>query len=183
MSNKAVLSRASVLAGLALAALASAPALASGFGEESSLPFMDSIVDWIGFRELTGDRRDLFAYCLVFFAFAFGYLTDLVFRDRGFGKALNGVVGVAGICLALHVIAPYASTFADSSETLRFNLMLIGAGVGSAVTLLVASAFKGVFMRSLRLNLDRLDRAPPPKPLSTEAPLSPRVASALREKA
>lgn len=187
MANKTILPRAFLLAGaapavLALAVLASDPALARGYGEESGLPLLDTIVDWIGFRELTGDRRDLFGYCLLFFAFAFGYFTDMVFTDRGFGKILNGVVGVAGIAIALHFLAPYAATFAPSSEKLRFNLMMIGAGAGSAVALVVGASLKGVFMRSLRLNLDRLDRAPPPKPLPGPPPLSPRVASALREK-
>ena len=102
--------------------------------------------------------------------------TDLAFAERGFGKALNGVVGVAGIAIALHFLAPYAMAVAASSETLRFNLMMIAAGAGSAVTLVIAASFKGVFMRSLRLNLDRLDRAPPPKPLPGPPPLSPRVA-------
>ena len=181
MANKTVLPRAFLLAAAA-AVLASNPALARGFGEELALPLVDTIVDWIGFRELTGDRRDLFGYCLLFYAFGFGYATDLAFAERGFGKALNGAVGVAGIAIALHFLAPYATTVAASSETLRFNLMMIAAGAGSAVTLLIAASFKGVFMRSLRLNLDRLDRAPPPKPLAGPPPLSPRVASALREK-
>lgn len=182
MSKNPVLPRGSLLAGLALAALACEPALANGFGEDSSLPLVDRIIDWIGFRDLTGDRRDLFAYCLLAFAFAFGIVTDMAFRDRGFGKALNGVIGAAGICIALHFIAPHASTFGGTSETVRFNLTMIAAGAGSALTLVIAAALKGVAMRALRLNLDRLDRAPPPKPLKTEARLDPRIASALREK-
>ncbi|WP_374546120.1 hypothetical protein [Rhodoblastus sp.] len=191
MSNTPGFPRASSLVGLtvaasALAVLASGPALANGFGAGSSLPlidtFVDKVVDWIGFRELTGDRRDLFALCLIIYAAVFGYLTDLALRDRGFGKALNGVVGAAGICLALALLTPHVFALADVSDRVRANLTLIIIGAGSAVTLIVTSALKGVLMSALRLNLDRMDLPPPPAPIAEPASTDPRIASALREK-
>lgn len=171
-----------LLAGAALAALNGDPALARGFGEGSSLPIVDDLVDWIGFRDVTGDRRDLFAYSLMAYALFFGPLTDLVLRERGFGKALNGVVGIAGICLALHFVGERLPAFHDTTGTMRFNLMLIVAGAGSALTLVAAAVVKNAALGLLQRNLDRLYRAPPPKPLATEPPLDPRIASALREK-
>ncbi|MDI9850230.1 hypothetical protein QM467_19520 [Rhodoblastus sp. 17X3] len=182
MLKRSLLPLAPLLAGAALVALSGDPALARGYGEASSLPIVDAAVDWIGFRDLTGDRRDLFAYCLIAYALFFGPLTDLVLQERGFGKALNGVVGIVGICLALHFVGEQLPSFHDTTGPMRFNLMLIIAGAGSALTLVAASVLKNAVMGSLRRNLDRLYRAPPPKPLATEPPLDPRIASALREK-
>jgi hypothetical protein len=165
-----------------IASLACAPALAMSAGE-SSLPGAAGIVDWIGFRDISYDSAELFSYTLVFYALGFGYLTDLVLHDRGFGRILNGIVGATGICIALHFALPHLLGFGRGSETVLFNLTMIVACAGSAVTLVVAAALKGVFMKALRRNLDRLGRAPPPPRIAeTVEPLNPRIASALREK-
>jgi hypothetical protein len=182
MLKRSLLPLAPLLAGPVLVALSGDPALARGYGEASSLPLVDTIVDWIGFQDLTGDRRDLFAYCLIGYALFFGPLTDMVLQERGFGKALNGVVGIAGICLALHFVDGRLPSFHDNSGTMRFNLILIIAGAGSALALVTGALIKNAAMGSLRRNLDRLYRAPPAKPLASEPPLDPRIAAALREK-
>lgn len=181
MLKKPYLSGAILLAAASFASLACGPALAVTVGE-SSLPGAADLVDWVGFRDISYDSRDLFSYALVFYALGFGYLTDLALHDRGFGKIINGVVGAAGICIALHFALPHLVAF-GRGETVLFNLMMIVAFAGSAVTLVAAAAFKGVFMHSLRLNLDRLGRAPPPRRIADPVePLNPRIASALREK-
>jgi hypothetical protein len=182
MLKRSLLPLAPFFAGAVLVALSGHHALARGFGEGSSLPVVDSLVDWIGFRDLTGDRRDLFAYCLIGYALFFGPLTDLVLKERGFGKAGNGAVGIVGICLALHFVNAWLPAFHDTTGPMRFNLILIIAGAGSALALVAASVLKNAVMGSLQRNLDRLYRASPPKPLATDPPLNPRIASALREK-
>lgn len=169
MPKKSSIPAGPLLIGLALAATAGGDALARGYGAESSLPFLDSLIDWIGFRELAGDRRDLFGYCLIGFAGAFGYLTDLAFQERGFGKILNGAVGVLGICVALHFVGPWLPLVPDSSGRLRFNLALIACGAGAAVALFFGALIKGVVMRFIQRNLDRLDRPPRPKRMEPPA--------------
>jgi hypothetical protein len=167
-------------ASIALAACGQAEAMSVG---QPGMPGAAGITDWIGFRDISYDSRDLFAWTLFFYALGFGYLTDLALHDRGFGKIINGVVGAAGICIALHFTVPHLVAFGRGSEAVLFNLMMIVACAGSAITLVAAAAFKGVFMHALRLNLDKLGRAPPPRPIAAPVePLNPRIASALRDK-
>jgi hypothetical protein len=172
-----------LLLGLALAAITIDQALAHGYGMDSSLPFLDDIIEWIGLRNLTGDWRNLFGYCLLGFALVFGYLTNLAFDDRGFGQILNGVVGIFGVCLALRYIGPYFDLVSDASGKLRLNIALIIAGSGAAVALCCGAFLKGVVMRFLRIGLDRLDRPARPKPFQIDAPTDARVGSAMREEA
>ncbi|HUO55771.1 MAG TPA: hypothetical protein VMU18_13570 [Rhodoblastus sp.] len=157
-------------------------ALARGYGQDSSLPWIDDIVEWIGFTDFAGDRRDLFAYCLVVFAFSFGYLSDLAFKERGFGKVLNGIIGIAGICVALHFFVPHQAMLGGASEMLRFNLGLIAAGAGASVLLVIAALVKGVALRVLTRAVDNMSRPARPAPMQVEAELDPRVAAALRRK-
>lgn len=170
-----------LLSGLALAAITIDQALARGYGMDSSLPFLDDIVEWISLRDLTGEWRNLFGYCLLGFALFFGYLTNLAFDERGFGKVLNGVVGIFGICLALRYVGPYFDLVSDASGKLRLNIALIIAGSGAAVALCCGAFLKGVVMRFLRFGLDRLDRPARPKPF--DAPTDTRVSSVMREEA
>jgi hypothetical protein len=175
MTKLALSARVALLALAPLTALTAEPALASGFGEESALPLIDHLVRWIGYSDVNKDWRDLFAFSLFIYALAFGYASNLALHDHGFGKVINGLVGVAGVCVALHLVG-------ERLTTLGFNLLLIIAGTGSAVSLIGGALAKGVLSRFMQRHLDRLDKPAAPRPMVVETPLDPRIASALRDK-
>jgi hypothetical protein len=169
---------------LALSLIAAAtcePALADGFNQ-SSIPYVDKVFDWIGLTDLSGQYRDLLTFCLAGYALCFGIFTNMAIRERGFGNAGNGVVGVAGICLAIFLCSPRFHILNDLPEDVRFNVMLIAASFGSAFALIFGAVLKGIILRLLAAFLDLLGRPERPKPIVVEEePLPPRIASALRK--
>jgi hypothetical protein len=171
------------LASFAIVSAASvAPAFAGGFGH-SRIPLADNLFDLIGLTDLSGERRDLLAVCLGFYALCFGILTNMAIRERGFGNVGNGIVGVAGICLAIFLCSPRFHLLGDLSEEARFNVVLVAASFGSAFTLVLGAVVKGVALRLLASLLDLFGRPERPKPMAVEeeAQLPPRIAAALRK--
>lgn len=164
-----------------LALAACRPALAAGYGDSGGFSIVDKLVDWIGWSDFTGDKRDLFAFGLGVYAVCFGLLTDMAVKEKAFGRVMNGVVGVIGVCLVLFLCGPRLHLLNDLPENYRFNFALLASGVGSAVFLLVCAVAMGFFKRRLALALDRITRPERPKPAATAAALSPRVAAALRK--
>ncbi len=157
------------------------PALAAGQDDGASVAIVDKLVDWIGYYDFTGEKRDLFTFGLCVYAIFFGVLTDMTIGDRAFGRMLNGVVGVIGVCLVLFLCGPRLHLLGDWPETARFNFTLIASGVGSAVFLVLCAIAKGISTRLLAQVLDGIGRPQRPKPIETAAALPPRVASALRK--
>ncbi|MCI4679774.1 hypothetical protein K9U39_11870 [Rhodoblastus acidophilus] len=168
--------------GAAFLLLGAGHAMAGGYGHGSSLPFLDPVVEWIGFDGLSGDRRNLFGYAVIGFALAFGYFTNLALKERGLGAIVNGVVGVGGIALALHLVLPRLSLLNDASDKMRFNLAMIAAGAGAAFALVVAAVAKSMVSRLLTRGFIVIGRPPRPAPIQTEPKVEPRIAAALRKK-
>ncbi len=182
MSKKPLPAVASLLAGLAMAGLSVDPAWARGYNEQGVFAFFDGLTDWIGFGNLSGDWRHLFIYALVAFSFPFGYLSDLAFTERGFGRILNSLIGAAGFCIGLRLFLPHLGAFQNETDTTRFNLGIIAAGSGAAFALLFAALTKAVVKHlatSLLARPARRARATQGKP-AEEA--EPRLAMALRKK-
>jgi uncharacterized membrane protein YeaQ/YmgE (transglycosylase-associated protein family) len=117
-------------ASLAILLLGAGSAPAGGYGEEFSLPVLDPIMNWIGFEKADGDSRDLFVAVLIVFAFLFGYFSKLAVKERGFGAVVNGLLGVVGICLALHFALPALSLLQAASDQMRYDLAIVAASVG-----------------------------------------------------
>ena len=164
-----------------IAAASCEPALADGFNQ-SSIPYVDNVFDWIGLTNLSGQYRDLLTFCLVGYAVCFGIFTDMAFRERGFGYVGNGIVGVAGICFAILLFSPRFHILNDLPENVRFNVILITAAFGSAFALVFGALLKGAVLRFVGAVLDLLGRPERPKPMVIEEEkLPPRVASALRK--
>ena len=174
--------RKSFLPSLILLLLATAncePAMAGGYGDSSSLPLVDRVVDWIGFREMTGDRRDLFVICLACWGFAFGVFTNMTFKDRGLGLIGNGLVGMAGACIGLYFCGPKFGLARHLTEDAHFKATLILCAASSGVTLLIVSLLKGVIFGFVGGALDLLDRPERPKPVEIETQ-APRIGSGRR---
>ncbi len=127
-----------------LALAACRPALAAGYGDSGGFSIVDKLVDWIGWSDFTGDKRDLFAFGLGVYAVCFGLLTDMAVKEKAFGRVMNGVVGVIGVCLVLFLCGPRLHLLNDLPENYRFNFALLASGVGSAVFLLVCAVAMGV---------------------------------------
>ena len=122
-------------------------------------PVFDSVVEWMGLHDLSSDRRDLLSFCLLVYATVFGVLTNFAFKDKGFGIVLNGVVGVAGLCLALFFCsARFRLLPQNLPEHTLFNVLLIIACLGSAVFLVIASQVKNVTLSLLARFVDGFDR-------------------------
>lgn len=157
------------------------PARAAGYDDGASLPIIDKMVNWIGYHDFTGENRDLFTFGLCVYALFFGVLTEMAARERAFGRVLNGVVGVIGVCLVLFLCGPRLNLLDGWPEGARFNFTLIASGVGSAVFLIACAIVMGRFKSLLGRGLDGLGRPRRPEPVATAASLPPRVASALRK--
>ncbi len=171
-----------ILALLAVAA-GGGPALADGYGSDSSLPFFDQIVDWMGWHDLSGERRDLLSFCLFVYAMAFGVLTNFTFKGRGFGIVMNGVIGVVGVCLGLYFCGSRFRILPQNlPEHTLFNVILIIACLGSAILLVVSAGVKGVTLKALGRFVDTFDRPEKPQPVGLHIEkLPPRIAAALRK--
>jgi uncharacterized membrane protein YeaQ/YmgE (transglycosylase-associated protein family) len=115
------------------------PAVAQGYGSESSFPGFDSLVHLLGYDAQDSDHRDLMALMLLSFGLFFGYFAHLGFRESGFGIVLNGVVGLVGSSLALYVFGPkfnLLSHFPEKSQDFVLAVLVAGAAVP---TLMLAS--------------------------------------------
>jgi hypothetical protein len=170
----------SILFAALLAASACEPALARASGDNASLPLVDRVVDWMGFYDLAGDKRDLLVFCLVVYGAFFGVMTNLALTGRGFGNVLNGVAGVIGICLTLYVCGPKFHFLSAVPDASRFNVVLIACGLGSGLFLVFAAIVKGVIVAFLSRSVDRLGQAPKAQPVKVET-LPPRIAAAVRK--
>jgi uncharacterized membrane protein YeaQ/YmgE (transglycosylase-associated protein family) len=169
-------------ASLAILLLAAVPALAGGYGLGSSHTFPDSIVEWIGFIDLDDETLNLFGAALFVFAGFFGYFSKMAIKEHGFGLVLNGLIGVAGICVALHFAVPRLPLLSGVSDEMRFGLGLIIAFAGAALLLVIAALFKNVATRQVNRVLIRVGTPPRPLPFQREPELDSRVAAAMRKK-
>lgn len=173
-------------ASLALLLLGAGPALAGSYGLDFSLPFslafLDPVIDWIGVKNMDDENLKLFGVILAFFAGFFGYFSHLGLKDRGLGMVLNGVVGVAGICLALHLVLPRLPLLPSVPEEMRFTLALILGGSGAPLLLLFVALVKNVVTRRVNGVLSRVGVPPRPQPIQPKPSLDPRIAAALRKK-
>jgi uncharacterized membrane protein YeaQ/YmgE (transglycosylase-associated protein family) len=174
--------RISIVSGLAtLAVLACGPAQAEAWGGDSMIPLADQLTDWVGLREMTGDKRDMLVVSVYLFGAVFGILTRMSLRDLAFGMFLNGVVGAVGVCLALYAFGPHYHLFPQLTEGARFNVTLIGCGFSASILLVIVAGAKNLLGRTVGNSLDGLNRPDKPKPVQVEEALPPRVASALRK--
>lgn len=124
------------------------PALAQAYGKTSSVPGFDGLVGLLGLDSLKGDQRDLLALALVAFALGFGYVSHLSFRNSGFGVLLNGLVGVAGSCVALYLIGPNADLLTPvPGRPPNFFLLVLVAGA-AVPTLTVATTLANLRRRA-----------------------------------
>ncbi len=169
-------------ASLAILLLAAVPALAGGYGLGSSHSFLDSIIEWVGFIDLDDETLNLFGAALFVFAGFFGYFSKMAIKEHGFGIVLNGLIGVAGICVALHFAVPRLPLLSGVSDEMRFGLGLIVAGAGAALLLVAAALFKNVATRQVNRILIRFGTPPRPLPFQRQPELDPRIAAALRKK-
>jgi uncharacterized membrane protein YeaQ/YmgE (transglycosylase-associated protein family) len=164
---------------LALTAANCAPALAGGYGDNSSLPLVDRVVEWIGFRDMTGDRRDLLMFCLAAWGFTFGAFSHIAFKDRGLGVIGNALVGIAGACVGLYLSGPRFGLARHLTEDAHFKASLIICAACSGLALLILSIVKGLTFRLIGGAVDRFDRPARPKPMEVETP-APRFGSGRR---
>ncbi len=169
-------------ASLALLLLGAGPALAGNYGDNSYLAFLDPLIEWTGVKDLDDDNLNLLGVVLAVFAVVFGYLSHLGLKERSLGMVLNGVIGVAGICLALHFVLPRLPFVPGSSEQARFNLALIIGASGAPLLLLVAALVKNFVTRRVNGVLVRVGAPTRPQPIRPEPDLDPRIAAVLRKK-
>jgi hypothetical protein len=157
--------------------LAATPTSASGFGGSASLTLVDSAAEWLGFATLSGADRDALALGVALYALVFGYLTDLVLADHGFGRIGNALVGIFGAGLGYGFGAPLLRHLPASMQS---NLTLTLCGCASALMLMFCALAKRVGHRwSMRFwnHVARRKRRPP----ETPEEMPPRVAAALRK--
>jgi uncharacterized membrane protein YeaQ/YmgE (transglycosylase-associated protein family) len=174
--------RNSLLSSLLLLMLTAAncePALAGGYGDSSSLPLVDRVVEWIGFRDMTGDRRDLLMFCLAFWGLAFGAFSHMAFKDRGLGGVGNALVGIAGACVGLYLTGPRFGLARHLTEDAHFTASLIVCAACSGLALLILSVVKGLTFQLIGGAVDQFDRPSRPKPKEIETPAS-RIGSGRR---
>jgi hypothetical protein len=162
-----------------LTAVLCEPALAGGYGDSSSLPLVDRVVEWIGFRNMTGDNRDLLMICLAAWGLAFGAFSHLAFKERGLGVIGNALVGIAGACVGLYLCGPRFGLARHLTEDGYFKASLIICAACSGLALLILSVVKEVTFRLVGGAVDRLDRPTRPKPKEIETP-APRFGAGRR---
>ncbi|MGO8738355.1 hypothetical protein [Rhodoblastus sp.] len=165
---------------VALLLLGAGHALADGYG--SSHSFSDSLVEWVGLGDVDEENVSLFFAVLFVFAGFFGYFSDEALKQRGFGIALNGIIGVAGICIALHFALPRLPLLRTLSENARFGMALVIGGAGAPLLLVAVTLLKNYLRRTINNYLAWVGTPPRPQPKQTEPHLDPRVAAALRKK-
>ena len=164
---------------LMLTAATCQSALAGGYGDSSSLPLVDRVVEWIGFRNMTGDHRDLLMICLAAWGFAFGAFSHIAFKDRGLGVIGNALVGIAGACVGLYLCGPRFGLARHLTEDAHFKANLIVCAACSGLALLILSILKTLTFQLVGNAVDRLDRPAKPKPKEIETP-APRFGSGRR---
>lgn len=169
-------------ASLAFLLLAASPALASGYGFGSSHTFLDWVIEWIGFVDIDDEAVSVFGAAMLVFAGFFGYFSNMAIKDLGFGIVLNGLIGVAGICIALHFALPRLPLLIGGSQEARFSLGMITAIAGAGLLLVVLAFFKNVAMRQINGVLARIGMPPRPQPIQRAPELAPRIAAAVRRK-
>ncbi len=169
-------------ASMAFLLLAASPALASAYGFGSSHTFLDSVIEWIGFVDIDDEAVSLFGAAMLVFAGFFGYFSNMAIKDLGFGIVLNGLIGVAGICIALHFALPRFPLLIDGSEEARFSLGMIAAIAGAGLLLFVTALFKAVATRQINGALARVTTPPRPQPIQRAPEFNPRIAAAVRRK-
>lgn len=124
------------------------PAFAQAYGSKSALPGFDGFVGLLGLDGLGGDQRDLLALALVAFALCFGYVSHLSFRNSGFGVLLNGLVGVAGSCVALYLLGPKFHLLAPVQGRPQDFLPLVLVAGAAVPTLIVAATLNKLRRRA-----------------------------------
>jgi uncharacterized membrane protein YeaQ/YmgE (transglycosylase-associated protein family) len=169
-------------AGLAILLLAAVPALAGGYVSGSTHTFVDSIIEWIGVADMDDEAVDVFGAALLVFAAFFGYFSNLAMKEHGFGIVLNGLIGVAGICVVLHFALPRLPLLRGVSEEMRFTLGLIVAATGAPLFLVAAALFMKAATRRVNRVLIRVGTPPRPQPIGREPQFNPRIAAAVRRK-
>jgi hypothetical protein len=173
-----------------LLAAACLPAFAQAYGATSAVPGFDRLIGLLGLDGLNGDQRDLLALALVAFAVCFGYVSHLSFRESGFGIVLNGLVGVAGSCIALYLLGPRVYLLGPNFHLLApvpgcpqdFMTLVLVAGAAVPALILVTTlanllrraAIGFLYGRSRRkLDAERAARVTPDLP--------PRIAGLLKK--
>ena len=159
------------------------PALAQGYGKNSSFPGFDRLIGLLGYDGLQADQRDLMALLLIVFALGFGYFSNLSFRNSGFGMILNGLIGASGACLALFALGPKFGLLSQvQGRTHDFLLAILVAG--AAVPTLVLAMMLAGLLRSAMINFTygRLRRDISAKRASmSEKELPPRIAEMMKK--
>ena len=147
-------------AAVALVLLGAGHALAGGYG--SSHSFSDSLVEWVGLSDGDDEKVNLFFFVLFVFAGFFGYFSDEALKQRGFGIALNGIIGVAGICVALHFALPRLPLLTTLSDNARFGVALIIGSAGAPLLLVAVTLSKSSLRRTVNNYLARVGTPPRP---------------------
>jgi uncharacterized membrane protein YeaQ/YmgE (transglycosylase-associated protein family) len=159
------------------------PALAQGYGKNSSFPGFDRLIELLGYDGLQGSQRDLMALLLIVCGLGFGYFSHLAFKDSGFGILLNAVVGLSGACLALFALGPKFGLLSQvQGRTHDFLLAVLVAG--AAVPTLVLAMVLASMQRRAMINFvyGRLRRKmETERAAMIEPELPPRIAEMMRK--
>ncbi len=162
-----------------------APALAGGYGAESSFPFVDNLVQWARLDNLDGDHRDFLGLILVGYSLAFGYFAHLFLRGASFGIAVNAIIAVIGCSLALIGLGPRFGLLSRLSGKTQEFVMTIGVAAAAVPMLLLAVTLALALRRgSVNLFYFRMRRRQDAQRAHlVQAELPPRIADIVKKSA